>query len=311
MNPRCDNCGQLALDTDKVCWHCGRPLDGRDNEAPEKVAVNKGWQQTQSLGTIGGYVVVAVVVIVAALLVTNNLSKQPRVSASVGDRVPEGWEVISDLQFRYSFYLPQDWTWFEPVRRERREDPPLTYLLEKEKYFLAGMNPFQGETEDLEIDFLAVPYSDTLVLEAAGERPVEDGVRTGGFEPEEDDFGDDLEQELLLTEMIVTADAFMIVAHSTRLNTLTYTETAEFLLNSDYRILEAEQVVELDRSFLTVSVETPVETAENFEFLRCSQQFFLGRDESLLVTLCAKDTVYTRYQRSFNEILTNFRRLFL
>lgn len=307
MNARCENCGQLALDTDKVCWHCGRPLAGRDIEEPEKVAVNKGWQQTQSLGTIGGYVMVAVVVIVAALVVTNTLSKQPRVSANVGERAPEGWEVISDSRSSYTFYLPQAWIWFEPQRRERREDPPLTFLLENEQYFRSGMNPFQGETDDLEIDFLAVPFTDTLAL--AGARSTEEGVLTGGSG---DEVGteDELAKETQLTNAIVTADAFMLVARSTNLNTLTYTETAEYLLNSDYDILDAEQVKELDRTFLTVSVETPVETAENFEFLRCSQKFFLGRYESLLVTLCAKDTAFIRYQRPFNEILTSFRRLY-
>jgi len=282
MNPRCENCGQLALETDKVCWHCGQPLPGRDIEAPEKVTVNKGWQQTQSLGTISGYIAVAVFVILATLLVTHALGQQPRVSANVGERAPEGWEAFTDFRSRFTFYLPQDWTWFEQERREKRSDPPLPFLLENEQFFTLGTNPFGAETDDIEIDFLAVPISDTAV-----------------FETEEQ-----------LIDAILTTDAFMLVGHSARLNTLTYTETVQYLLSSDYNILEAELVQDLDRSYLTDIVENPVETAEAFDLLRCNQQFFLGRDDSLLVTLCAKNTAYLRYQRPFNEILTSFRRLY-
>jgi len=282
MNTRCENCGQLALETDKVCWHCGRPLSGREIEEPEKVVVNKGWQQTQSLGTIGGYVVVAAIVIIAALFVTRALGQQPKVSANIGDRAPEGWEAYSDFRTRYTFFLPQEWTWFEPARRENRSDPPLAYLLENGRYFTSGTNPFGLETDDIEIEFLAVPISDTAAFEN--------------------------EEQLL--DALFTTDAFMLIGHSSRLNNLVYTDTVQYLLNSDYDNLEAELIQELDRSFLTVSVENPVETAEDFTFLQCDQQFFLGRNESLLVTLCAKDTRYTLYQRPFNEILTSFRRLY-
>jgi hypothetical protein len=282
MNIRCENCGQLSLETDKLCWHCGRPLAGRDIEEPEKVAVNQGWQQTQSWGAISGYVAVAVFVILAAILVTRILGQQPRVSANVGDRAPEGWEAVMDSNSRFTFYLPQAWTWFGPERRERRPDPPLSYLLETGPVFTLGTNPFGGETDDLEIDFLAVPISDTAAFE----------------------------DESSLIEALITADAFMLVGRSQRLNDLAYEETVQFLLNSDYRILEARQQEELDRSYLTIFVETPVEAADDFEFLRCNQQFFLGRTESMLVTLCAKNTVYTSYQRTFSDILTSFRRLF-
>jgi hypothetical protein len=281
MNVRCENCGQAALGTDKVCWHCGRPLPGRDIEEPEKVAVNQGWRQTQSIGTIGGYVVVAVLVILSAVLVTGVLGRKPLVMANVGERAPEGWETFTDFRSRFTFYLPQSWTWFEEVRREHRPDPPMNYLLDNEQFFIPGLTPLGAETDDLTVDFLAVPISDTTIFEGDGP----------------------------LAEAIITAEAFMLVARSERLNSLVYTETVQYLLNSDYQVLEAEVVEETDRGYLTVIVETPVETAEDFEFLRCNQRFFLGRQESRLVTLCAQNTIYTAYQRTFSEILTSFRRL--
>ena len=259
--------------------------DGRwrdvDIEAPDKVAVNKGWQQTQSLGTIGGYIAVAVFVILAAVFITRLLGQQPLVSANVGDRAPEGWETIIDFRSTFTFSLPQDWTWFEQERRERRPDPPLQQLVEAGENFKLGTNPFGAEADDMEIAFLAVPISDTAEFEG----------------------------ETAVTEALITADAFMLVANSRLLNDLTYEETVLYLLDSQYRILGVEQVEQLDSSYIDIHVENPVSEGQDFEYLRCSQQFFLGEEESMLVTLCAKNSVYTSYQRTFNNILTSFRRL--
>lgn len=281
MIARCENCGQVALDNDTVCWHCGRPLAGRDPEAPDKVAVNKGWQQTQSLGTIGGYVAVAVFVVLAAFFVTRLLGQQPLVSANVGERAPEGWESLVDFESSFTFYLPQHWSWFEQTRRERRTDPPLEELVTASDLFKLGTNPFGAEVDDIAIAFLAVPISDTA----------------------------EFESETAVTEALITADAFMLVATSVRLNDLTYDETLQFLLSSDYRILGVEQVEAIDGSYLDIHVETPLPGADDFEFLRCSQHFFLGQEAGMLVSLCAKNSVYTTYQRTFNDILTSFRRL--
>jgi hypothetical protein len=281
MISRCGNCGQAALDNDKVCWHCGRPLAGHDVEAPDKVSVNEGWQQTQSLGAIGGYVAVAVFVVIAAVLITRQLGQQPLVSANVGERAADGWETIMDFRATFSFYLPQNWSWFEQARRERRSDPALGELVEASEIFRLGTHPFGAEVDDIEIAFLAMPISDTAEFEG----------------------------EAAVIQALTTADAFMLVANSRLLNDLTYEETVLFLLGSEYRILGAEQVEGIDSSFIAVHVETPVTDGENFEYLRCSQQFFLGQEESMLVTLCAKNTVYTTYQRMFNDILTSFHRL--
>ncbi len=281
MIARCENCGQAALDNDKVCWHCGRPLAGVDIEAPEKVAVNQGWQQTQSLGAIGGYVAVAVFVILAAAVITRLLGNQPIVTANVGDRAPDGWETIIDFRSTFTFDLPQEWTWFERERRERRSDPPIQSLVDAGDIFMLGASPFGAETDDMEIAFLAVPISDTA----------------------------DFEDQMAVTQAFITADAFMLVANSRLLNDLTYEETVLFLLSSEYQILGAEQVEGIDSSHIAVHVETPIGEESDFDYLRCSQQFFLGEEDSMLVTLCAKNTVYTTYQRTFSSILTSFRRL--
>lgn len=281
MVKRCENCGQAALDNDKVCWHCGRPLAGADIEAPDKVSVNKGWQQTQSLSTIGGYVAVAAFVILAAVFTTHLLGQQPLVSANVGDRPPEGWSTFVDFRSTFAAYLPDDWSWFEQERRENRSDPGLQVLIDGGDTFMLGTHPFGAEADDVQIVFLAVPISDTAEIESG----------------------------VTVTETLITAEAFMLVARSEGLNDLTYEEVVDFLLNSDYRILAAEQVEGIDSSFLNIRVETPVAEGKDFDHLRCSQQFFLGREESMLLTLCAKNTVYTGYQRDFNSILSSFRRL--
>ena len=275
MIARCENCGQTALENDKVCWHCGRPLAGRDPEQPDKVAVKKGWQQTQSIGAAGGYITIAVMVVLATVFVTRLLGTQPRVAASVGERPPEGWETIQDFARTFTFHLPEEWSWFEPTRREKRSDPPLETMLADNSSFLLGTHPFGAEAEDLEIIFLGTEIMTETQTAASAE----------------------------------LADAFLLVAKSSQLNRLTYEEVAQFLQSSSYRILEVEIVEELDNSYMGVQVETPVGDDLNFAYWRCRQQFFLGDEESLLVTVCAKDTVYTAYQRTFDTILTRFRRL--
>jgi hypothetical protein len=275
MLARCENCGQAALENDKVCWHCGRPLAGRDPDQPDKVAVKKGWQQTQSIGAAGGYIAMAVLVVLATILVTRLLGEQPRVAASVGERPPDGWETIQDFSRTFTFYLQEEWSWFEPTRREQRSDPTLETMLANNALFLLGTHPFGAEVEDMEIVFLA-----TEIMTAT--------QTTTAAEP---------------------AEAFLLVARSAQLNGLTYEEVTEFLQSSSYRILEVGFVEELDNNYIRVLVETPVEEGLNFAYWRCRQQFFLGREESLLVTACAKDTIYTAYQRPFNTILTSFRRL--
>ncbi|MFZ0548094.1 MAG: zinc ribbon domain-containing protein [Candidatus Promineifilaceae bacterium] len=281
MNIRCENCGQLALATDKVCWHCGKPLPGRDIEEPEKVAVNEGWQHTQSIGTIGGYVVVAVVVILSALVVTHILGQQPKVSAEVGQQAPDGWEVIRDLNSRFTFYLPEEWRWFEPVRREERSDPALSELLEAGDFFLTGMTPFSSETDDLEVDFLAVSTPETA----------------------------ELESESAVMETLITADAFMLVSRSRRLNGLTYDDATQLLFGSGLSNSRAEVQVETDRSYLEIYSEIPVAGENGVDHLSCNQQFFLGEEESMLATVCAKDYIYSTYVQTFRTILSSFQRL--
>jgi hypothetical protein len=188
---------------------------------------------------------------------------------------------MMDFGSSFTFYLPESWSWFERERRESRSQPALGQLVEAGENFHFGTYPFGAEVDDVEISFLAVPISDTAEFDG----------------------------EPALTQALITADAFMVVAKSSLLNDLTYDETIQFLLNSNYRILGAEQVETLDISYLEIQVETPIPGVDDFEFLRCRQQFYLGQDESMLVTLCAKDSIYTSYQRTFNDILTSFRRL--
>jgi hypothetical protein len=101
---------------------------------------------------------------------------------------------------------------------------------------------------------------------------------------------------------------FMIVASSPLLNRLTYDEAVAFLRNSDYDLQEVRYVDNFDKSHVSIIANTPIDEASD-EAIRCRQQFVLGRDESLLASMCAPAGRYTAYANQFLEILTSFQHL--
>ena len=101
---------------------------------------------------------------------------------------------------------------------------------------------------------------------------------------------------------------FMIVASSPLLNQLTYKEAVVFLLNSDYDLQQARYVDNFDKSHVSIIVNPRVDDTSG-QAIRCRQQFVLGREESLLASLCAPAGRFSAYSNQFNEILTSFQHL--
>jgi hypothetical protein len=101
---------------------------------------------------------------------------------------------------------------------------------------------------------------------------------------------------------------FMIVAASSLLNRLTYDEAVAFLKESDYDLEMVRYVDDFDKSHVSIIVTTPIDPSSD-ETIRCRQQFVLGREESLIASLCAPSARYSAYSNQFNEILANFQHL--
>lgn len=153
MSDRCVHCGEPALESDTVCWHCGMPLPGREEtNAPEK-KVKEGWQQSISTSAIAMYIGMTIFVILAALLVMVYLGRLPLVQIRFGTRTPDQWETIVSADNSYILSLPENWLWTDGTN----EDQPLAIedLGAAGNKFTVGTYPFGAEVDDLEIQFIA------------------------------------------------------------------------------------------------------------------------------------------------------------
>lgn len=101
---------------------------------------------------------------------------------------------------------------------------------------------------------------------------------------------------------------FMTIGTSPLLNRLTYQETVSFLMNSDYDVQEVRFVDDFDKSHVSIIINTPL-TGEAGRTIRCRQQFVLGREESLLASLCAPEDNYPAHSSQFDEIMATFQYL--
>jgi len=163
MEHRCANCGQPALTTDNVCWHCGEPLPWYDEEATEEVRVKEGWGPRASTSSVIFYAGITVVVVLALIFVMSSLANQPQVQVTIGTRPVEGWELITDVDQSLTTHLPQDWTWFDSADSEQSSQ--ILELLAGSEAYLSGTNPLGGAVDDLEVVILAL--GSTLNLDVA------------------------------------------------------------------------------------------------------------------------------------------------
>lgn len=163
MDSRCANCGQPALTTDNICWHCGERLPWYEEDAPEEISVKEGWGRSASASSIVLYAGITVAVVFALIIVMSSLGSQPQVQVSIGTRAPDEWELITDANRSLTAYLPQDWTWFDSANVEQGDR--LRELIAEDGSFLSGTFPLGGAVDDLEVVFLALsPTMDSSTL---------------------------------------------------------------------------------------------------------------------------------------------------
>ncbi len=76
MTVHCDNCKQMVLPTDTVCWHCGQELQPNQSNAVEKPnkPVANGEKEAISLTAVSVFAFLTLITIILFILVTNALS---------------------------------------------------------------------------------------------------------------------------------------------------------------------------------------------------------------------------------------------
>lgn len=153
MRERCDHCGEPALNTDTVCWHCGMPLPGRKEKNTPKEQVKEKWQVLVSPSSVAMYAGMTIFVILAALLVMVYLGRLPLVQVRFGTRIPAHWQQIISADNGFILSLPESWWWIDGSIDDR--GITISDQLAKEKRFDMGTHPFGAEVADLEIQFIA------------------------------------------------------------------------------------------------------------------------------------------------------------
>ena len=270
MNIRCENCGHTALDTDSTCWHCGKPLPGREDAGRNKVKVRDSWGQSAGPTSLIVYGGLTLFVILGAILLMASLGKQPQLQVRFGTRTQDGWSFINSANHQFTVSLPDEWSWLDGTDMETAIE--LAQLVEDQPVLRLASYPLGAEVQDLTVLFAA---SSTFV-------------------------GDE-------------GAPLLIIAGSPLLNHLSYQEALEFLANSDYDVEQVVLVDDYDKTHLSIVVDPPIQDDISGDgtdiIIRCRQQFVLGREESLLVSLCAQPTQARANAPTFDEIMASFQHL--
>ena len=70
----CDNCDQMILPTDTVCWHCGKELEPRqDTQLSELVVAEES--DSISITAVSIFALITLITILLFILVTNGLAR--------------------------------------------------------------------------------------------------------------------------------------------------------------------------------------------------------------------------------------------
>jgi hypothetical protein len=269
---RCENCGQPALEEDKVCWHCGWQFPGYDEQDLEKVEIRASWRGNQPVSTVLMYGSMTAIVILAALLVMSALGRQPLVQAGVQSNLGPGWVDVVDRNRFFTFSLPVDWTWWD--RADDRQAAALDSMLADEP-IVAGTYPLGTQADDLEILFLAQPPKEEQPVFLAVAR----SARLNGL-------------------------SYAEAARFLQENKDFQIQQAQVI--EDFDESHIFSIVEIPMG------ESSTEASESSGsgFLRCQQQFIRGQTAVLLVTACAANARYTAFQARFGIILGSFQRLY-
>jgi hypothetical protein len=166
MASRCEHCGEPALDSDTVCWHCGMPLAGHDEQPPaSKTQIKEGWQRSTTPTAVVFYVGLTIFIIVATVILMVMLGRQPIVQIRLGTRAPNNWQEVTDADLSFTLYLPSRWHWLDSGLADQQL--ALDARLAESNIYHLGSQPFGIEIDDLTVQFLAQDTSESGDQEAA------------------------------------------------------------------------------------------------------------------------------------------------
>lgn len=188
MNLTCDNCGRPVLETDTVCWHCGRQLPERPRPRASRPAF-PGKQASQpattayDLRAIAVYGALTLAVIIGLLWVMSSLGRRPLLVRSAGSGVGPDWVIVTDGALRYTLSLPPGWEWLDvPFRQQQAV---LEQLRERQPYLDLAMSPLARAAGDVKTLAVSLPPQNPEEIEPLPFVIIGDSARLGGLQPQQ------------------------------------------------------------------------------------------------------------------------------
>ena len=277
MTYQCDNCGQAALKTDTICWHCGRPLPRRETkEAPHSVVGNDGENDDEErplpLTRIAAYAGLTLAIVVALLAVMKSLGGQPQVVQGINQSLKPGWTAVTDQNRVFTLNLPSAWQWLDRYDAEQAAD--FIAQARQNGQYQAALSPFDEMADDRQLLFLA----------AANQADVDTAV-----------------------------PPFIVIARSQQLGQLSPEKMTALLRAgpAGVKLLRSNLAEGINGRRQALSILTLPYASEE---LRCQHLFThetLAEEASdgYLVVGCASEDVYLAYTNIFHDILVSFQPL--
>lgn len=154
MEHRCPNCGQLALDNDVACWHCGHQLPGREGGQLEQIEVSESWKHDVSAPNVLFYVGLTIAVALATVMMMASLGRRPLAQMALGDELIPEWELITDQDTSFAIQLPPDWDWTDNPDADGQTE--IYTQLDPDRIYQATTFPFGSVVSDGELLLLGV-----------------------------------------------------------------------------------------------------------------------------------------------------------
>lgn len=153
MTYRCERCGQTALETDTVCWHCGWRFPQQEpKKAPSKVKATTAEDEPLQLSAIAIYSLLALATLIAIVLVVRSLNQKPFFLTSPETSLPPGWVPVTDQEQQFTLNLPAEWRSTEQQNGEEENNLP---TLVANHHLQAAAAPLAGTDANTEVLLIA------------------------------------------------------------------------------------------------------------------------------------------------------------
>lgn len=270
MAHKCNNCGQPALETDTICWHCGQPLPQQKNPTKNEVEVATADPTPTAaaplpLQSIAAYGGLTLLIIIIFLTVIQALGNQPQVVQSLGESLKPGWTDFTDHNRTFTLNLPMQWARLDRYNPEQ-EDAFIKQLRENDQY-QAVLAAYDAAADDRQLLFLS---------------------------------------QANLPETAVAP--FVLVTRSQQFSQLTPDQMTAYLDSKPpgLAVLRANLEATVNgREQVTYITAMPYKD----DTLRCHQLFYKDTPASYLIIGCVSGDGYSEHTNIFHDILVSFQPL--